>query len=217
MIVEAWLLDLGGLKTVTWKFLSFYNFSCYQPCIVLQEAWLRATLVSKHWCQRPPIGSWAVLTMQHHPRYCQCISSVPFGESSKSSCKCLQDLSMKIHKFQKSPQTLQHKAQRQGTQHWERRQMKLHTRPQNHKQIQFKFTRQPFPESSKLFDNCFQKHPQVSKFSSTYMDNNSKTVDNTQNNNKTITCYDPQLLGYLMWQVVISIPWQLHHWIIRVP
>ena len=29
------------------------------------------------------------------------------------------------------------------------------------KQVQVKFTRQPFPESSKLFENCFQEHPQI--------------------------------------------------------
>ena len=33
--------------------------------------------------------------------------------------------------------------------------------PRKSTQVQVKFTRQPFPESSKLFDNCFQEHPQI--------------------------------------------------------
>ena len=68
---------------------------------------------------------------------------------------------MEKPQFQEIPTTLEHQVQIQGTQHEERRQRKFHTRPQDHKPVQVKFTRQPFPESSKLFDNCFQEHPQV--------------------------------------------------------
>ena len=63
--------------------------------------------------------------------------------------------------LQETPMTLEHQVQIQGTQNEERRQRKFQTRPQDQEPLQVKSTRQPFPESSKLFENCFQEHPQI--------------------------------------------------------
>ena len=67
--------------------------------------------------------------------------------------------------------------------------------PRKSTTVQVKFTRQPFPESC----NCLttvSKNIHKFKLSSNYMDNISKTVDNTQNNNKNqeqvmiLSCWD---------------------------
>ena len=102
---------------------------------------------------------------------------------------------------------LEHQVQIQGTQHYkERNDTKEvpHWHPQDHKPVQVKCTRKPFPEvhnssSQPIPESCnclttVSKNIHKFKLSSNYMDNISKTVDNTQNNNKNqvmiLSCWD---------------------------
>ena len=80
---------------------------------------------------------------------------------------------------------------------------KFKSTPQTCKDDKFQTVWQLFPKTSTSVQIQFKLH--------------GKQFQEQWTTHRTTTSYDPQLLGYLIWQVVISIPLQLHHWIIRVP
>ena len=212
--MSAWLwINLGGLKTVTWKFLSFYNFPCYQPCIALQEAWLRATLVSKHWSQRPPIGSWASWvysiiqdTANASPVYH--LENPP--NPVASVCKAFPWRSTSSKRVHRHCNT-KHRDKAHNTENEDRRSCTHVQKTTN----RFKSSSQD--NNFQRVPNCLTTVPQTSTNVQVQFKLHGQQFQNNWQHTEQQTCYDPQLLGYLMWQVVISIPLQLHHWIIRVP
>ena len=107
----------------------------------------------------------------------------------QASCKCLHDLSKKVHKFQRNPQTLQHETPRDKAHNTENEDRwsctHVHKTTNRFKSSSQDNHFQRVPNCLTTVWQLFHKHPQVSKFSSNYMDTSSKTVDNTQNNNKT--------------------------------
>ena len=141
------------------------------------------------------ISRTLVAELLAYPRdFGKTISKRPISKSLQLRSKFM-DSSSKRHgkpQFQETPMTLEHQVQIQGTQNEERKQRKFHTRPQDHKPVQVKCTRKPFPESC----NCLTTvSKNIHKFPSS-IQTTWTTVPN--NNNKTKTNYDPQLLGYLI-------------------
>ena len=141
------------------------------------------------------------MSLQHHPRYCLCISSVPLVESSNpvaSVCKTFPWRSSSSKRVHRHCNT-KHRDKAHDTENEDKR-------------------------------SCTHVHKTTNRFKSSSTDNHSKKVPNclttvkihkcpslvqstwttvpkqlTTHRTTTRTCYDPQLLGFFIWPWVISL------------